>query len=123
MITVNFGTSAQATAVTSLAPSRAMPPASYSFPTMNPVMFWRKTSGIRRLQASSTKWAPFCADSAKSTPFEARMPTGNPSIRAKPQTRVSPYSALNSWKRLPSTSRATISRTSTCSRNVSGIRP
>ena len=44
-------------------------------------------------------------------------------MRAKPQTSVSPYSALNSWKRLPSTSRAMISRTSTCSRNVSGIRP
>ena len=25
-------------------------------------MFWRKTSGIRRLQASSTKCAPFCDD-------------------------------------------------------------
>ena len=32
--------------MTSFAPSLAMPPSSYSFPTMNPVMFWRKTSGI-----------------------------------------------------------------------------
>ena len=81
MTTVNFGTSAQATAVTSLAPSRAMPPSSASLPTMKPVMFWRKTSGIRRLQASSTKWAPFWADSAKRTPRLARIATGWPSIR------------------------------------------
>jgi hypothetical protein len=39
--TVNFGTSAQAVAMTSLAPSLAIPPVSYSTPTMNPVMFWR----------------------------------------------------------------------------------
>ena len=76
MTTVNFGTSAQATAVTSFAPSRAMPPASYSLPTMKPVMFWRKTSGTRRLQASSMKCAPFCDDSAKRTPLLARIPTG-----------------------------------------------
>src|SRR5204863_11717 len=87
---VNFGTSAQATAVTSLAPSRAIPPASYSLPTMKPVMFCRKTSGIFRLQASSMKCAPFCADSAKRTPLFARIATGKPSIRAKPQTSVSP---------------------------------
>jgi hypothetical protein len=54
-MTVNFGTSAQATAVTSLAPSRAIPPASYSTPTMKPVMFCRNTSGSLRLQASSMK--------------------------------------------------------------------
>ena len=47
-ITVNFGTSAQATAITILAPSFAIPPASYSRPTMKPVMFWRNTSGIFR---------------------------------------------------------------------------
>ena len=61
--TVNFGTSAQATAITSFAPSRAIPPASYSLPTMKPVMFCRKTSGTLRLHASSMKCAPFCADS------------------------------------------------------------
>jgi hypothetical protein len=55
MTIVNFGTSAHATAVTSLAPSRAIPPASYSLPTMKPVMFCRKTSGTRRWQASSTR--------------------------------------------------------------------
>ena len=45
MITVSFGTRAVATAVTSLAPSFAMPPASYLRPTMKPVMFCRNTSG------------------------------------------------------------------------------
>ena len=48
MMTVNLGTSAQATAITIFAPSLAIPPASYSRPTMKPVMFWRKTSGILR---------------------------------------------------------------------------
>ena len=42
MMTVNFGTAAFATAWTILAPSLAMPPRSYSLPTMKPVMFWRK---------------------------------------------------------------------------------
>src|ERR687888_451409 len=72
-MTVNFGTSAHATAVTSLAPSRAIPPASYSLPTMKPVMFCRKRSGTRRLQASSTKCAPLAADSPKRTPLLARI--------------------------------------------------
>lgn len=36
MITVILGTLAQATAVTILAPSLAMPPASYSLPTIKP---------------------------------------------------------------------------------------
>ena len=35
-MTVSFGTRAHATAVTILAPCLAMPPASYSRPTMNP---------------------------------------------------------------------------------------
>ena len=51
MIMVTFGTCAVATAVTSLAPSLAMPPASYFRPTMKPVMFCRKTSGIFALAA------------------------------------------------------------------------
>ena len=76
MRTVNFGTSAQATAVTSFAPSLAMPPASYSRPTMNPVMFWRNTSGILRWQASSMKWAPLSADWLNRMPSLAMIPTG-----------------------------------------------
>src|SRR6266436_2960295 len=46
MITVSFGTPAQATAVTSFAPSLAIPPASARRPTMKPVMFCRNRSGI-----------------------------------------------------------------------------
>ena len=63
MITVSFGTVAVATAVTILAPWRAMPSFSYLRPTMKPVMFCRKTSGTLRWQHSSMKCAPFCADS------------------------------------------------------------
>ena len=48
MITVYFGTLVVATAVTSLAPSLAMPPASYLRPTMKPVMFCRNSSGMLR---------------------------------------------------------------------------
>ena len=38
-MTVSFGTVEHETAVTILAPSLAMPPCSYSRPTMNPAMF------------------------------------------------------------------------------------
>ena len=76
MITVNFGTRAQATAVTILAPCLAMPPASYCLPTMKPVMFCRNTSGMRRWSHSSTKCAPLTADSLNRTPLLATMPTG-----------------------------------------------
>ena len=79
-----------ATAVTSFAPSFAMPPASYSRPTMNPVMFWRNTSGIRRWQASSMKCAPLSADWLNRIPSLARIATGQPSRWAKPETSVSP---------------------------------
>ena len=61
MMTVIFGTLAQATAITILAPCRAMPPASAALPTMKPVMFCRNSSGMRRWQASSMKCAAFCA--------------------------------------------------------------
>ena len=87
---MNFGTSAQATAVTILAPSLAIPPASYSRPTMNPVMFWRNTSGILRWAQSSTKWAPLSADWLNRIPSLATIPTGQPSTWAKPVTSVSP---------------------------------
>ena len=59
MMMVNFGTAAVATAVTILAPSLAMPPASYLRPTMKPVMFCRKTSGMPRCAQSSMKCAAF----------------------------------------------------------------
>ena len=76
MMTVNLGTLAQATAVTILAPSLAMPPASYFLPTMKPVMFCRKTSGMPRWPQSSMKWAPLSADSEKRMPLLATIPTG-----------------------------------------------
>ena len=50
---VIFGTVAVETAVTSLAPSLAMPPASYLPPTMKPETFCRNSSGMRRWQANS----------------------------------------------------------------------
>ncbi len=87
---VNFGTRAQATAVTIVAPCLAIPPASNSRPTMNPVMFCRNTSGIWRWSHSSTKCAPFTADSLNSTPLFAMMPTGWPCSRAVPVTSVGP---------------------------------
>ena len=89
-MTVSFGTWAQATAATILAPSRAMPPASYFRPTMKPAMFWRKISGIRRWQHSSTKCAAFSADSENSTPLLATTPTERPHRRPKPHTSVVP---------------------------------
>ena len=76
MMTVIFGTAAQATAVTSLAPSLAMPPASYFRPTMKPVMFCRKSRGILRWQQSSMKCAPFREDSLNRMPLLATIPTG-----------------------------------------------
>ncbi len=76
MMTVNLGTRAQATAVTILAPSLAMPPASYLLPTMKPVMFCRKTSGMPRWLHSWMKCAPLSADSENRMPLLATMPTG-----------------------------------------------
>jgi len=90
MITVNFGTCAQDTAVTIFAPWRAMPSFSYLRPTMKPVMFCRNTSGTLRWQHSSMKCAPFCALSENRMPLLATMPTGIPSIQAKPVTSVLP---------------------------------
>jgi hypothetical protein len=43
---------------------------------MKPVMFCRKTSGMRRWQASSMKWAPFSDELLNRIPLLARMPTG-----------------------------------------------
>lgn len=65
-----------------------------------------------RWSHSSMKWAPFWADSENRMPLLPTIPTGCPWMCAKPVTRVCPNSALNSEKREPSTTRATISRTS-----------
>ena len=76
MITVNFGTCAsRPPSPASRRPSRCRR-ASYSRPTMNPVMFCRKTSGMPRWLQSSMKCAPFSARSENRTPLFARIPTG-----------------------------------------------
>ena len=90
MMTVYFGTLVVATAVTSLAPSLAMPCASAFLPTMKPAMFCRNTSGMLRWLASSMKCAPLSALSENRMPLLARMPTGKPWMCAKPQTSVVP---------------------------------
>ena len=90
MTTVYFGTRVVATAVTSFAPSLAMPPASYFRPTMKPVIFCRKISGMPRWLHSSMKCAPFSALSENRIPLLAIRPTGWPQICAKPQTSVVP---------------------------------
>ena len=45
---------------------------------MKPVMFCRKTSGMPRRLQSSMKCVAFSADSEKSTPLLAMMPTSKP---------------------------------------------
>ena len=57
---------------------------------MKPEMFWRKSKGVRRWQASSMKCAPFKALSLNNMPLFARIATGMPQMRAKPHTRVEP---------------------------------
>ncbi len=89
-ITVSFGTRVVETALTSLAPSLAMPPASYSRPTMKPLMFCRNSSGTPRWSQSSTKWAAFSELSLKRIPWLAITPTGWPWRCPKPQTTVVP---------------------------------
>ncbi len=76
MMKVNFGTEVEATAVTILAPSLAMPPASYFRPTMKPVMFCRNTSGMSRWLHSSMKCAAFSALSENRMPLLPMKPTG-----------------------------------------------
>ena len=87
---MSFGTFAHDTAVTNLAPSLAMPWVSYLRPTMKPVMFCRKRSGMPRWFASSMKCVPFSADSEKRMPLLASIATGMPWMCAKPVTSVVP---------------------------------
>ncbi len=58
MITVSFGTFAVETAVTILAPLRAMAFVLVLAPDHDPVMFCRKTNGIFRWQQSSMNACP-----------------------------------------------------------------
>ncbi len=73
---VTCGTSEFVTALISFAPSLMMPPCSYSVPTMNPVMFWKKISGVSARLASWMNCAPFSDSAENSTPLFARIPTG-----------------------------------------------
>jgi hypothetical protein len=57
---------------------------------MKPEIFCRNSKGDRRWQASSTKCAPFSALSLNKIPLFARIATGIPQMRAKPQTSVVP---------------------------------
>ncbi len=57
-------------------------------PTMKPVMFCRKTSGMPRSVHSSMKCVALSADSENRTPLLATMPTSRPWMRAKPVTIV-----------------------------------
>ena len=91
---MNFGTAAFATACTIFAPSFAMPPCSYAFPTMKPVMFWKKTRGTSRWQAISMKWVALSADSEKRTPLFARTATGNPEDVAESRDERRPVPRL-----------------------------
>ena len=73
-MTVNFGTSAQATAVTSFAPSRAIPPASYSLPTMKPGDVLQEDERDLALAARARRSArPSPPTRAKRTPLFARI--------------------------------------------------
>jgi len=57
---------------------------------MKPVMFCRKISGIRRRLHNSMKCVAFSADSEKSTPLLATIPTRKPWSLAKPVMSVLP---------------------------------
>ena len=120
---MTFGTLAHATAVTILAPSFAIPFASYSFPTINPWMFCKNSRGILRCSQSWMKCAPLSAASEKSGPLLASTPTRCPWILAKPQTSVAPYSGLNSSSLLPSSTRASAARASQGVRLSRGTTP
>ena len=94
MTTVSLGTRAQATAVTILAPCLAMPPASYSRPTMKPVMFCRNSSGIAALVAELDE-----VGALERRLAEQDAVVGDDADRvavewAKPVTSVVPYSRL-----------------------------
>ena len=81
MITVSFGTRAQATAVTILAPCLAMPPASYSRPTMKPgdvlqeqqrdVALVAQLDEVRALQRRLGEEHPVVGDDPDRVPVDA----------------------------------------------------
>ena len=77
MLMVTCGTAELVTALIILAPSLMMPPCSYWAPTMYPVVFCRKTSGVSLWLASRMNSVAFLASSLNSTPRAlASTPTG-----------------------------------------------
>mmetsp|Transcript_31149 Transcript_31149/g.103068 ORF Transcript_31149/g.103068 Transcript_31149/m.103068 type:complete len:250 (-) Transcript_31149:519-1268(-) len=100
-----------------------MPSCSAALPTMKPVIFCTKRSGMPRCAHSCTKWAPFCADSEKSTPSFATTPTRYPCTDPNPVISVEPYSALNSLSSDPSSTRASTRRIGSGWRESAGTKP
>jgi len=125
MVTVRCGTFELATALIICAPCLMIPP-------LLVVLADHVAGGVlqedQRGCASGWRswmnWPAFCASGLNSTPRTlARIPTGNPWIRAQPVIRLGPYSGLNSSKSEPSTIRATTSRGSNGVRRSSGASP
>ena len=114
---VTFGTLASAKACTSFAPWRITPPFSCFVPGMKPGVSTNTSSGMPNALQVRTNFAPLEADSESSTPpmnfgWLAMMPTGLPSMRAKPQTMLRAQRGPHSSIRPPSTTPRTTSRTS-----------
>ena len=106
MLTVRWGTSELETALIIIAPCLMIPPCSYSLPTMYPVVFCRKISGVSVWLASRMNSVAFFDSSLNRTPrVLARMPTGKPWIDAQPVAMPAPQRCLYSEKREPSTIR------------------
>ena len=78
------------TALISFAPFLMIPSCSYFLPTMNPVVFCKNKSGVWLWLQSWMNCAPLFADSLKSVPLLARIPTGKPWMCAQPHTSVEP---------------------------------
>ena len=120
MTTVNFGTSAHATAITSFAPSRAIPPSSYSLPTMNPVMFCRKTSGIAPLACELDEVRALLGRLGEQDAAVREDPDGMALDAGEPADERVAVERLELVERLPSTIRAITSSRSSCVAEVLG---
>ena len=111
------GTVAAANARTRQAPKRITPACSWRVPGMKPGVSTSTTSGIPYASHVSTNLAPFCEDSASSTPPRKRgwlaiTPTGRPSMRANAVTIERAQRGWTSSSEPASTIPAIASRTS-----------
>ena len=75
-MTVMWGTVELEMALINWEPFLMIPAFSKSLPTMNPVMFWRNSSGVSWRLQSWMKCAAFSDSSGYMTPLLPRMPTG-----------------------------------------------